>query len=104
MIGLKSGVFLGSDMKTKDTLIGLGISLLAAGLSFFAASSPDGLMRVAQDKNFIGKACSVIKSPIPDYLVPGINNGKLSALAAALAGVILAYLLGFGLARIIKRH
>ncbi len=91
-------------MKTRDVLIGLGISLLLAALSFLAASSPDGLMRVAQDNKFIAKTNSIIKSPIPDYLFPGIKNDKLSALAAGIAGIPLVYLLSTGLAKLIKRR
>lgn len=91
-------------MKTRDVLTGLGISLLLAALSLFAASSPDGLARVATDKNFIGKAYSIIESPIPDYLFPAIKNDKLSSMAAAIAGILLVYLLGTGLAKLIRRR
>lgn len=91
-------------MKTRDVFIGLGITLALAALSLLAATSPDGLMRVAIDKKFIAKEASVIKSPLPDYIFPGINNDKLAAIAAAITGIALIFLLSIGLAKLIRRR
>jgi len=65
---------------------GLGLALaIAAFLSPFASSSPDGLERVAEDLGFLDKGITLFASPIPDYLFPGVGNEKI---ATALAGII----------------
>lgn len=61
---------------------------LAALLSPFASSSPDGLERIAEDKGFADRATEnpVWKhSPFPDYVVRGIGNERV---ATGLAGAI----------------
>ena len=74
--------------------------LVAAFLSPFASSSPDGLERVAEDKGFLekGEGKNAISSPLPDYLFPGISNEKLATSAAGVAGTLLTFgfLYGFG--------
>lgn len=70
-------------MKTKYILI---IALLIGGiLSIFASSYPDGLEKVAEDKNFLESAVSWWGGLIPDYAMPGIASEWL---ATALAGII----------------
>ncbi|MBU1130935.1 PDGLE domain-containing protein [Patescibacteria group bacterium] len=84
-------------MKVRFILI---ISLLISGaLSIFASSYPDGLEKVAEDKDFLESAISWWGGLIPDYAMPGVASGKL---ATALAGIIgalivfgLLYLFGF---------
>jgi cobalt/nickel transport protein len=58
-------------------------------LSPFASTSPDGLERVAGDKGFItaGEGKNVIKSPMTEYLIPGIKNEAVSMSIAGLIGV-----------------
>ena len=74
--------------------------LVAALLSPFASSSPDGLEKVAEDKGFLekGEGHNAISSPLPDYLIPGINNEKISTSAAGITGTLLTFgfLYGFG--------
>jgi len=89
-------------MKKRDIFIGLGLAMALAIFSFLASSSPDGLERVAEDKNFMEKAINVIKSPIPDYLFPGINNEKLAGSFAGIAGVLIVFVSGIALARLLK--
>ena len=90
-------------MKRKDIAIGLGLAAILAIFSFLASSSPDGLERVAEDKNFIERSASLIKSPIPDYLFPGISHKKLAASIAGIAGVLLVFGLGIGLSGLLRK-
>ena len=73
---------------SKKIWLGLAISLLVAALlSPFASAFPDGLERVAEDYGFLQTAegQEAINSPIPDYVMPGIQN---EGLATAVAGVL----------------
>jgi cobalt/nickel transport protein len=106
-------------------LAGLALSVaLALIVSPFASSSPDGLERVAEDKGFLEKAEETEpawdKAPIPDYAFPGltekvtvedVETGKVveeeepTKLATALAGLIgtvAIFLIGWGLALLLK--
>ncbi|MCG0277494.1 MAG: PDGLE domain-containing protein [Thermanaeromonas sp.] len=60
---------------------------VAALLSPWASSYPDGLERVAEDQGFLerGEGKEVMKGLIPDYAFPGVKNEKL---ATALAGIV----------------
>ena len=89
-------------MKKSNIFIGLGLAMVLAIFSFLASSSPDGLERVAKDKNFLEKTTNIIKSPIPDYLFPGINNEKLAGSFAGIAGVLIVFVTGMALARLLK--
>jgi len=91
-------------MKKRDIFIGLSLAMILAVFSFLASNSPDGLERVAKDKNFIEKAFNIIKSPIPDYLFRGINNEKLAGSFAGIAGVLIVFVLGMALARLLKER
>jgi len=75
------------------------VCLVIAGFfSLFASPDPDGLEKVAEDHGFIeaGEGHEVIKSPMPDYAVPGIENEALSGSLAGIAGTVLMF--GFALA------
>lgn len=89
-------------MKKRDIFLGLSLAIILAIFSFLASSSPDGLERIAEDKNFIEKAVSIIKSPVPDYLFPGINNEKLAGSLAGISGVLIVFASGVVLARLLK--
>lgn len=81
-------------MKTKKTVLILLLSALAVAalLSPFASSSPDGLERVAEDHNFLEKGeDQLLSSPIPDYLFPGIHNEKIATAVAGVIGTILTF-------------
>lgn len=91
-------------MNKKDIILGLIIAIILAILSFLASSSPDGLERVAEDRDFIERATSVIKSPIPDYLFPGMSNDKFAGSIAGLVGVIVVFSLGLGLAYLLRKN
>lgn len=89
-------------MKKKEILFGLLIAVILAIFSFLASSSPDGLERVAEDKNFLEKAFSLIRSPLPDYLLPFEINEQLSTVLAGITGVFIVFILGWQAAKLLK--
>ncbi|MFH1778096.1 MAG: PDGLE domain-containing protein [Candidatus Omnitrophota bacterium] len=92
-------------MEKKDVFFGLMIALfLAMILSPFASPWPDGLEKVAEDKGFLdnGKVAPVFASPIPDYVCPGIKSEKLATSVAGIAGTIVVFIMGYGLALLIR--
>jgi cobalt/nickel transport protein len=91
-------------MKNRDIFIAIVLVLIVAAFSFLACSSPDGLERVASDRNFMFKATSIIRSPLPDYLFPGLHNEKISTALAGISGVLLIYFLGIGLAKLLSQN
>jgi hypothetical protein len=79
--------------------------ILAVFISPFASSDPDGLERVAHDKGFIEKAQdSPIKSPLPDYSVPGVENEGLSTAIAGGIGVAAVFAVGLGTAFVMRKR
>ena len=93
-------------MNKKDIFIGLGIALLVAiALSPFASPHPDGLERVAEDKGFLekGEIEPLVLALIPDYVFPGIPNEKIATAAAGVAGTLLVFGLGYGLAELLRK-
>lgn len=85
-------------------IVGLIIALaLAIFLSPFASSSPDGLEKVGEAKGFIHKAHSFLTGLIPDYLFPGIKNEKVATAISGGLGVIIVFVLTYGLALTIRK-
>jgi hypothetical protein len=80
--------------------IGLLVALLVAGvLSGFASGSPDGLEKVSMDQGFdeVAADSAVADSPLADYTVDGIDNGRLSTGLAGVIGVALTLAVSAGL-------
>ena len=90
-------------MSRKWMWTGLAAALLLAALSFIASSAPDGLERVAKDQHFDGQDHAVHHAPLADYVFPGIRRPWLSGALAGIAGVLLLFLLGNGLAWWMRR-
>lgn len=93
-------------MKKKEIIIGIIVSLFLAGLiSIFASPWPDGLEKVAEDKGFLekGEVEPPIKSPIPDYVFPGVKNEKVATSIAGILGTVVVFVLGYGVSVLIKR-
>ncbi len=69
-------------------LIGLAAAVLVV-LIFAprASSDPDGLDRVAADKGFGHQAEHSRFEWLPNYSVPGVDNGTVSVILAGLIGV-----------------
>lgn len=80
--------------------------LLAAVVSFYASSSPDGLEKVATDKGISQQAKDhqLNDSPLADYGVKGVDNSRLSTGLAGVAGVAITLALGTGLALAVRRR
>lgn len=80
--------------------VGLAISLFAAGVvSYYASSSPDGLEKVAEDHGFLSSATDSANAALPtaDYGIAGVSNERLSVGLSGVLGVIVMVILGFGL-------
>ena len=94
-------------MNRKDIVIGLIIAVIVAFfLSLLASSWPDGLERVAHDYGFIakGELGSVLKSPIPDYVFPGLKNEKLAVSISGFLGTVIIFGIGCTLGFLLKRR
>lgn len=88
-------------------LIGVLVALvLAAVVSFYASSSPDGLEKVATDKGISrsAKDHQLSDSPFADYGTKGVENSRLSNGLAGIAGVAITLALGTGLAFAVRRR
>lgn len=94
-------------MNKRDIIFGLLAALfLAIILSPFASPWPDGLEKVAGDKDFLekGEVESVIHSPIPDYAWPGIKSERIATSAAGMAGTIFVFVCAFGIGYLLKKR
>jgi hypothetical protein len=72
--------------------IGLVVALIVAGVvSGFASGSPDGLERVSIDQGFDQAAQdhALADSPLADYAVDGVGDGRLSTGLAGIIGVLI---------------
>jgi hypothetical protein len=89
------------------TVLALAVAIgLAAGVSPYASSSPDGLEKVAGDKAFLdqGRLHAVQeRSPVPEYAIPGIDDPRVATGLAGFAGTLLVFGLGSGLVRVSRR-
>ncbi len=82
---------------------GLLLAVAVALFSPLASPHPDGLERVAEDRGFIDRAQDAPYQVVPDYLFPGIQNEAVATIVAGIAGTLLVFGLGFGLARVLRR-
>ena len=85
-------------------VIGLLLALGVALLSPLASPHPDGLERVAEDEGFLDQAADAPYEVIPDYAFPGIENEAVATIVAGLAGTALLFVLGYGLAWLLRRR
>jgi membrane protease YdiL (CAAX protease family) len=80
---------------------------LATAVSPFASPHPDGLEKVAEEKQFLdtGKLHSLQEdSPIPDYAFPGVENERVATGLAGFVGTLAVFAIGFGLAWALRRR
>lgn len=96
-------------MRTRVFVI-LALSLavgLATAISPFASPDPDGLEKVAGDKQFLdaGELASIQEdAPIPDYAFPGVENERVATGLAGFVGTLFVFALGYGVALLISRR
>ncbi|HAM39734.1 MAG: hypothetical protein A2474_01575 [Elusimicrobia bacterium RIFOXYC2_FULL_34_12] len=91
----------------KLILIGLLFAvILAVFLSPFASSFPDGLEKVAENKDFLhfSEGKEILKGLMPDYAVSIIKNEKISTALAGFIGVIFTFLATYGLIKLLKKN
>ena len=87
----------------KGIFLVLLVSLaIAAFLSPFASTSPDGLEWVAEDKGFVhlSEGREIVNSPMPDYLIPGMENETVAGSFAGVVGTILTFGIMFGIGKL----
>ncbi len=93
---------------TRATALGvLLVTLVLAGVvSFYAATSPDGLTKVSQDEGFASseKDHAADDGPFAGYDSSFIDDERLSGGVAGVVGVVVVLLLGTGLAHVVRRR
>lgn len=92
-------------MKTRRVLLAVAAAalLLAGVVSWFAASGPDGLERVAKDHGMATNEHPLADWPLADYAVEAVDNGMLSGGLAGVAGVLVVLGLTAGLVSVVRR-
>jgi len=93
-------------MGKKEILFGLIFAvLLALLIAPFASPWPDGLEKVAEKKGFLEKSevKPAVSSPMPGYIWPGIKNEKIATSIAGIAGTLVVFGLGYGLAAVLRK-
>ena len=78
--------------------------VLAAFVSFYASSQPDGLNKVANDHGISvnEQDSAVAGSPLADYSLTGMSNERVGNAVAGLAGLAVTAAGGFGLFYVLK--
>jgi hypothetical protein len=88
-------------------LVGLLVALLIAGVgSYYASSHPDGLEWSAQEEGFLDTArdSATANSPLADYSVSGVDDGRLSGGLAGVIGVVVTLALAGGVTLVLRRR
>ena len=87
--------------------VALLVTLLVAGVaSWYASGHPDGLEWAAERAGFLSTAqdSAVAGSPLADYAVRGVEDGRLSGGLAGVLGVLVTLVLAGGLALALRRR
>ena len=88
-------------------LAGLLVALVIAGVgSYYASSHPDGLEWSAEKEGFLDTAedSATADSPLADYAVSGVDDGRLSGGLAGVIGVAVTLLLAGGITLLVRRR
>ena len=98
----------GSRRRTTGFLVvGLLVALVIAGVgSYYASSSPDGLEWSAEKEGFLDTAedSATADSPLADYAVSGVDDGRLSGGLAGVLGVAVTLVLAGGITLLVRRR
>jgi cobalt/nickel transport protein len=93
-------------MKKPLLIFFLAALVVAAFLSPFASSNPDGLDRVSQDLGFEER--SEGKEPfealIPDYKFPGIGNESVATSLAGVLGTLITFGVAYGVGKAVAKR
>ncbi len=83
---------------------GLVAVMLAAVLSFYASSQPDGLNKVAADQGIAAQEqeSATSTSPLAGYSLTGVGDERVGGAAAGLIGLAVTAAAGFGLFYLIR--
>lgn len=83
---------------------GLLAVVLAAIVSYYASSQPDGLNKVAADQGIAAqeKQSATSGSPLAGYSLSGVSNDRLSNAGAGLVGIAVTGAVGFGLFQLVR--
>ncbi len=84
-------------------VIGLIFALLLAIASPLASRHPDGLMAVAARYGFISTEQGPIFKIIPHYVFPGVSNGTIATILAALLGTVIVFIVALLVAYLRRR-
>jgi hypothetical protein len=85
----------------------LVVTLLLAGVvSFYAASSPDGLTKVSEDQGFASSETehATEDGPFAGYGSSFLDGDRLSGGVAGVVGVVVVLVLGTGLTYVVRRR
>ena len=85
-------------------MAGLLLAVAVALLSPLASPHPDGLEKVAEEREFADQAKDPPYRIIAGYLFPGIQNEALATVIAGIVGTTLMFGLGYGVAWILRRR
>lgn len=85
-------------------LLALSSSIIALVVAPFACKWPDGLESVAGTLRFLHESAPSFVAPLPDYTIPALSNGMLSTALAGEIGVVLAFLIAWGVAKTWQRR
>ena len=83
------------------------VAIILAGIvSFYAASTPDGLTKVSQDEGFASseKEHGAADGPFAGYGASFIDDDRLSGGVAGVVGVLVVLGLGTGLTYVVRRR
>ncbi len=87
-------------------VLGFAVAVaLAAAVSPYASSSPDGLEKVADQEMFLdaGELARIQEdSPIPDYAFPGVEDERVATGLAGFVGTLFVFVLGYGIAFLLR--
>ena len=80
--------------------------VLAAVVSIYASSQPDGLEKVAADHGIVAQErdSAAAGSPLAGYSVTGVSDPRLGGAAAGLVGVAVTAVAAFGLFYVVRRR
>jgi len=80
---------------------------LAAFVSPFASTAPDGLDKFAGEQHFEGRAedqGSWTHAPLAGYKAPGVRGAAISTGLAGAAGTLLVFVCGWGMSKAVARR